>query len=159
MRPRETEEGPASIAVAGWEGSEGGEATSNDDWIADSGSSGIVSVGARDCKSDASPSPSSVPSARAGNWDCRISSCCLTRSALRSPPSPSAAASTRIRRLIRRGTLRSRGISRSSRGGARSIAAKRDCSQRTNVSILWQESRNWSASARTRITKRFLSTN
>jgi hypothetical protein len=24
---------------------------------------------------------------------------------------------------------------------------------------LWQESRNWSASARTRITKRFLSTN
>lgn len=146
MRPEERDAGPALVV-----GCEGSEATS--DRVGDSGSSGMVSVGARDWVSDPDASPSGV-SARAGNWACRISSCCLTSSALRSLPS--TAASTRTRRLLRRGTLRSRGISRSSSGGARSMAAKRDCSQRTKVSILWQERRNWSASARTRITKRFL---
>lgn len=40
------------------------------------------------------------------------------------------------------GMERSRGKSRSSRGAARSMAAKRDCSQSTNVSILLQDNRN-----------------
>jgi hypothetical protein len=152
MRPPPPRDaGPALVA-----GREGSEATS--DKVGDSGSSGIVSLGARDWVSEPEPEPSpSGVSASAGNWVCRICSCCLMSSAARSLPS--AAASTRIRRLLRRGTLRSRGISRSSRGGARSMAAKRDCSHRTNVSILWQERRNWSASARTRITKRFLRCN
>jgi hypothetical protein len=78
-----------------------------------------------------SPSPElSGGPAKAGKSDWRISSCCLTSSVFRSV-APSAAASTRIRRLLRRGTLRSRGISRSSRGGAKSMAAKRDWSHRT----------------------------
>jgi len=143
MRLAPRDGGPALVA-----GREGREATS--ERVGDSGSSAMVSVGARDCESE--PSPSGV-SARLGNCSCMIS-CCLTSSALWSPVST---ASARIRRLLRRGTLRSRGISRSSSGGARSMAANRDCSQRTKVSILWQERRNWSASARTRITKRFLS--
>ena len=158
------EAGP--VDVDGGEGE--GELMSSADWAGDSGSgsSGIVSLGARewasdaasDCESEPSPEPElSGGPAKAGNCEARISSCCLTSEELRSDAPPSAAASTRIRRLLLRGTLRSRGISRSSRGGARSIAAKSDCSHRTKVSILWQERRNWSASARTRITKRFLS--
>ena len=151
MRPELRGAGPVLVA-----GREGREATS--DRVGDSGSSGMVSVSARDWVSDPEGSPSGVSvSARAGNWASMISSCCLTRAVVLSLLAAAAAGSARIRLRLRRGTLRSRGISRSSRGGARSMAAKRDCSQRTKVSILWQERRNWSASARTRITKRFLS--
>jgi hypothetical protein len=150
MRPELRGAGPVLVA-----GREGREATS--DRVGDSGSSGMVSVSARDWVSEPEGSPSGVSvSARAGNWASMISSCCLTRAVVWSLLA-AAAGSARIRLRLRRGTLRSRGISRSSRGGARSMAAKRDCSQSTKVSILWQERRNWSASARTRITKRFLS--
>ena len=112
-------------------------------------SSGLVSVAARERASDTSPEG---VSAKVGNCVCR-SCCSLASSTLLAV---SGTASTRMRLLLRRGTLKSLGISRSSRGGARSIAAKRDWSHRTKVSILWQERRNWSASARTRITYRFL---
>jgi hypothetical protein len=152
MRPELRGAGVGPVLVAGR------EATSDRVGDGDSGSSGMVSVSARDWVSDPEGSPSGVSvSARAGNWPSMISSCCLTRAVVRPLLAAAAAVgSARIRRLLLRGTLRSRGISRSSRGGARSMAAKRDCSQRTKVSILWQERRNWSASARTRITKRFL---
>jgi hypothetical protein len=150
MRPELRGAGPVLVA-----GREGREATS--DRVGDSGSSGMVSVSARDWVSEPEGSPSGVSvSAKAGNWASMISSCCLTRAVVLSLLA-AAVGSARIRLRLRRGTLRSRGISRSSRGGARSMAAKSDCSQRTKVSILWQERRNWSASARTRITKRFLS--
>ncbi len=148
MKP-ELRGGAGPVLVAGREGR---EATS--DRGGDSGSPAMVSVSARDWVSEPEGSPLGLSvSARAGNWASMISSCCLTRVVVLL----AAAGSARVRRLLRRGTLRSRGISLSSRGGARSMAAKRDCSQRTKVSILWQERRNWSASARTRITKRFLS--
>jgi len=84
-----------------------------------------------------------------------ISCCSLTSSALRSMAAV-AKFERGIRRLWGRGMLRSRGKRRSSRGGAKSMAVKRDCSQRTKVSIFWQERRNWSASARTLITYFFL---
>jgi hypothetical protein len=92
-------------------------------------------------------------SARRGNCVDIISSCSRTRAVLAGIVLRPGLA---IRRRVRLGILRSRGISRSSSGGARSIAAKRDWSHKTKVSILWQDRRNWSASARTRITYFFL---
>lgn len=62
------------------------------------------------------------------------------------------ATALRLLLLGPRGTERSRGSCLSSRAGARSMAAKREESQRTKVSILWQERRNCSVSARRRIT-------
>jgi hypothetical protein len=84
-------------------------------------------------------------SASPGNSLARASCCSLNKSIFRST-------ALTARRLLDRGTLRSRGRSLSSSGRARSMAANNDCSQRTKVPILWQERRNWSASARTRIT-------
>lgn len=119
----------------------------------DSVSSATVSLSPRTVETAASPVSSFVSApANCGNWVEMISSCSRTKLAFNwTFPKPALA-----RLLVRRGILRSLGISRSSRGGARSMAAKRDWSQRTKVSILLQERRNWSASARTRITKRFL---
>lgn len=100
---------------------------------------------------------STIPlsSARPGNCVRTISSCSRINCSLLPLPSLALFGPTLLL-LILRGIDRSWGISRSSSGGARSIAAKRDCSQSTKVSILWQESRNCSVSARTRMTYRFL---
>jgi hypothetical protein len=83
-----------------------------------------------------------------------ISNCSLTKAAFRSTSVKEVEQFARLRRG--RGIERSLGRDRVSSGGAMSIAAKRDCSQCTKVSILKQERRNWSVSARTRITYLFL---
>jgi hypothetical protein len=75
MRPELRGAGPV---LAAWR--EGREGTS--DRVGDSGSSGVVSVSARDWVSDPERSPSGgsvSASARAGKWASMISSCCLTR--------------------------------------------------------------------------------
>jgi hypothetical protein len=115
---------------------------------------GVGLVSGREDSSESvlgSSASSSIWPASRGNCVRRISSCSRISSVFRSM-SPIAPNPARARRLRARGMLKSRGICRSSRGKARSMAAKRDCSQRTRVSILVQERRNWSASARTRIT-------
>lgn len=141
--------GRARLAVD-WDG----DGVSSDGGVElDSVSSATVSLSPMVVETAASP-VSSVVSAPANCGNCveMISSCSRTKFALSwTFPKPALA-----RLLVRRGILRSLGISRSSRGGARSMAAKSDCNQRTKVSILLQERRNWSASARTRMTKRFL---
>lgn len=117
----------------------------------DSVSSAMVSISAWLVGIAASSSAASSV-ASWGKCVAMISCCSRTRLALScASPNPALA-----RRRTRRGMERSRGISRSSSGGARSMAANSDCSQRTKVSILLHERRNWSASARTRMTKRFL---
>ncbi len=58
--------------------------------------------------------------------------------------------------LCTRGMDMSRGKSRSSMGAATSIAAKRASSHLTNVVSSMQESKNWSVSARMRMTYRRL---
>jgi hypothetical protein len=83
-----------------------------------------------------------------------ISNCSRTKAAFRSTSVKEVEQVARLRRA--RGIEKSRGRERVSRGGAISIAAKRDCSQWRKVSILKQERRNWSVSARSRITYFFL---
>ena len=83
-----------------------------------------------------------------------ISNCSRTKAAFRSTSVKEVEQVACLRRT--RGIEKSRGRERVSKGGAISIAAKRDCSQWTRVSILKQERRNWSVSARTRITNFFL---
>lgn len=83
-----------------------------------------------------------------------ISYCSLTIAAFRSTSVKEVEHAARLR--LARGMERSRGKERVSSGGAISIAATRDCSHSTKVSTLKQEMRNWSVSARTRITFFFL---
>lgn len=83
-----------------------------------------------------------------------ISYCSLTNAPFRSTSVKEVEHVSSLR--LARGMEKSRGKERVSSGGAMSIAATRDCSHLTKVSILKHEMRNWSVSARTRITYFFL---
>ena len=104
----------------------------------------VVDVMGRGVSDGMSTSSGMVFATRFGYCSRMICSCCWMRLSLSfrrvllTVPEPGPLRRTRLRR----GMLWSCGISRSSSGGARSMAAKRDWSQITNVSIRTHERRN-----------------
>lgn len=135
-------------------------------WVLDEGGAGVgawevagrVFVGCEVCGEDCDSSEVEEESSGIGSTNpgycLRMISYCSRTNAAFCWRSVTEVLQTCCRRVC--GVDRSRGSERVSSGGAMSMAAKRDWSQWRKVSILKHERRNWSVSARTRITYFFL---